>query len=242
MWLLLSFSACAPPAEDPPELVAFAAASLTDVLPALAADWQAESGHAVRLTFESSSKLAKQLESGQPADLFFSADGAWMDHLARQDLVVDRRDLLTNQLVAVVPADAAFVPASASALGDARVERIAMAGEHVPAGRYGRAALDSLGVWSAVAPRVVSGDDVRTALAWVAAGEVDVGIVYTTDAASSPGVRVAFAFPPESHAPIVYPAAVMASSTHPEEAAAFLDFCRGQGRARFEAAGFGVLP
>lgn len=249
--LLLAWLACsspvpepAPPTPKPPVgIVAFAAASLTDALPKVADAWEIETGNAVTFRFESTSKLAKQIESGEPADLLFSADAEWMDALAAKDLIVapSRRDLLGNTLVAIVPAGAAFVPASADDLAGPGLLHLAMAGENVPAGRYGRAALRSAGVWSSVESRVVSGDNVRTALGWVASREAEVGVVYATDARAEPKVKVAFTFPPASHPPIVYPAAALKASAHPSEAAAFLDFCQGKGRAIFEEAGFKSL-
>lgn len=234
MVVLAWIMACAAPPERAPELTVFAAASLTDALPDVADAWVAGGGQPVSFTFDSSSKLAKQLASGQPADVFFSADAAWMDDVAGKGLIdpETRVDLLGNALVLVVPAGAPDV-------GLADVERLAMAGENVPAGRYGRAALRSQGAWDAVSPRVVSGDDVRTALGWVATGEADAGVVYATDARAEPRVRVASTFPAGSHPPIVYPAAVVTASDQREDAGHFLAFCASDaGMDLFRAAGF----
>ena len=222
-------------------LSVLAAASLSEALQAVAQAWQAQGNGAVTLSFDGSSRLARQVEAGMPADAFFSADLAWMDHLDRQGLLQpgSQRALLGNSLVAVVRRDAVPVPASAADLAGPGIERLALAGENVPAGRYARAALASLGAWQGVADRVVVGDDVRTALAWVATGEAQAGVVYATDARVEPRVQVAFPFPAGSHPPIVYPAAVLRGAAHPQDAARFLDFCQSaQARALFAAAGF----
>lgn len=249
MFLLASTVACsdpqtAPPAPPPPSIIVFAAASLTDVLPRAAEAWEVKTGAHATLVFDASSRLAKQLEGGAPADLFVSADAQWMDWSVEHALVrpESRRDLLGNTLVLVVPSGSKFVPSNASDLADARVEHLALAGENVPAGRYARAAFTSLGAWDAVASRVVYGDSVRTALGWVARGEAQAGVVYATDARVEPGVNVAFTFPATSHPPIVYPGAVTSRAAHADEAASFLTFCAGDGRGMFEDAGFTVVP
>lgn len=219
-----------------------AAASLADVLPRVADTYRAAGGAAIVFSFDATSRLASQLKAGAPADLFFSADTRWMDDLAAQGLVrkASRVDLLGNRLVLVVPAAGGAAPAGAADL-PALSGRLALAGEEVPAGRYAREALRHAGVWEALAPRVVGGDSVRTVLAWVARGEASAGVVYTTDARIEPRVRAAFTFPEAGHTPIVYPVAVTSSSTQEAEAARFLTYCAGPGRAPFEAAGFTVL-
>lgn len=230
-------------AAGPPPLRVLAAASLTDVLPRAGAAWQAAGGQGITWSFEASSRLAAQLAAGAPADLFFSADAAWMDEVAARGLIQpgSRVDLLGNALVAVVPTSATARPATPQAL--AAVEGpVALAGETVPAGRYAQEALRHAGVWGAVAPRVVSGENVRAVLAWVARGEASWGVVYATDARVEPRVATALTFPAGSHAPIVYPAAVTAEAGQGEAAARFLAFCAGAGRGVFEAAGFTVLP
>lgn len=243
--LLLALWPPAARAASPEGLTVLAAASLTDVLPKVATAWKASGGGDVAFSFDASSRLAKQVEAGVPADAFFSADREWMDYLEQRGLLTPgtRGDLLGNALVLVVPSGAAWVPKSAADLASPSLEHLALAGENVPAGRYARAALQSQGAWDAVKDRVVSGDNVRTTLAWVAKGEAEAGTVYTTDARVEPRVKVAFTFPETSHPPIVYPAAALKSSAHPKAAAAFLTFCRGkEARALFEAAGFTVLP
>jgi molybdate transport system substrate-binding protein len=228
--------------EEPALLRIVAAVSLSDVLPQIGADWTAATGQPVTFTFDATSRLAKQVESGLPADVFVSADEAWMDFLAERSLIRPdtRRDLLGNSLVVVVPATGApGQPALDGPQDLLQVGRVGVAGENVPAGRYARAALAKQ--WDALAPRVVSGDSVRTVLGWVAKGEVQAGVVYATDARAEPDVQVASRFPPGSHPPIVYPAAVTTTASDPEAAAAFLEYCAGPGWPRFEAAGF-VAP
>lgn len=212
------------------------------MLPAVGADFTAAGGPALRFSFDASSRLARQIDAGAPADLFFSADPVWADHLAQGGrLAGSPTPLLRNRLALVVPADAAFVPASPAALLSPALRHLALAGASVPAGRYARAALAAAGVQARLADRVVEGDDVRTTLAWVARGEAEAGVVYATDARIEPRVRVAFTFDEASHPPIVYPAAVVAGP-RAAQAAAFLRWCRtAPARARFEAAGFGTL-
>jgi molybdate transport system substrate-binding protein len=238
--LLLYLWACQ---AEPDHLTVLAPSSLTEVLPRVAAAWERASGQRATLTFDASSRLARQLESGVVADVFLSADEQWMDWAAQRALVLPetRRDLLGNTLVTIVPAGFSFVPTSVEQLASPEIVHLALAGEHVPAGRYARAALSALGGWDAVSARVVNGDTVRTALEWVARGESQAGIVYATDAQVEPGVQVAFPFPADSHPPIVYPGAVTTSSRDRESAVSFLEFCRGGGRPLFEEAGFVVL-
>jgi molybdate transport system substrate-binding protein len=241
--LLLTLLACR--ADPEPALVTvLAPSSLTDVLPRVAEAWTAETGQRAALTFDASSRLARQLESGSVAEVFLSADEQWMDWAAERQLVLPetRRDLLGNSLVTVVPSGSSFVPRSVAELASPEILHLALAGENVPAGRYARAALSNLGGPDAVSARVVSGDTVRTALEWVARGEAQAGIVYATDAEIEPGVQVAFVFPADSHPPIVYPGAVATSSRQRQASVSFLAFCAGGGRPLFEEAGFVVLP
>lgn len=234
---LATLSACRRGDRD--RLRVFAAASLTEVIAEVAQLYAVEAGVAVPETiFEGTSKLAAQLRAGASADVFISADRRWMDTLADEDRIEPdtRVDLLGNRLVVVVPADATTVPTDADGL--VQLERLALAGPEVPAGKYARAALEHLGV----KPRaIVDGDDVRTALAWVARGEVPAGIVYATDAAVEPAVRVAFELSATSHPAIVYPIAVLRGAHDPAGARAFVDWCRGEvAGTRFRAAGFTV--
>lgn len=232
----------------PPDLTVFAAASLKESLDDTARLWQRRSGQRVVVSYAASSALARQIEQGAPADVFVSADGEWMDYLQSRQLIVaaSRVDLVRNRLVVVVPADSPVATLVLSGpdplsplLGSGG--RLAVAGvQAVPAGRYARAALEHRGWWPGLAPRLAQGDDVRTALAYVARGEAPAGIVYATDARVEPRVRVVATFDAGDHPDIVYPAARVAASSTPG-AAAFLRFLRGpQARAVFVRAGFTV--
>lgn len=224
-------------------LTVWAAASLTDVMPKIAEAWRDDGGGEVTFSFDGSSRLARQIESGAPADLFFSADTRWMGYLEEHGRIADgtRTTVATNRLVVVVPADAGAVPGGPDELDDPRLRHIAVAAEEVPAGRYAEQALTRTGVLEAVRDRLVRGGNVRTALEWVAAGEADAGIVYGTDARAEPRVREAFAFGATTHDAIVYPAAVTHDAPHPDRARALLRYCRGE-RARriLRDAGFEV--
>lgn len=242
--LAVALAGCARVPEDGPVTV-LAASSLSDALPQVAAAWTASGHPAVVFSFDASSKLAKQIEAGAPADAFFSADSDWMNALDQQGRLAPgtRVDLLGNRLVAVVPATATTRPSAAAELAAPEIHRLALAGERVPAGKYARAALRLLGTWDAVSARVVEGDNVRTVLGWVASGEADAGVVYATDAAVEPRVAVAFSFPLDSYPPIVYPAAVLQGASHAAQAADLLAYCRGaEATAVFRAAGFTPPP
>jgi molybdate transport system substrate-binding protein len=224
----------------------FAAASLTDVLTEIAASYREARGADIRLSFGGSSQLARQIEAGAPADAFFSADEEWMDYLAARGLidVASRIDLVANRLVLIAPRDSrvalTLVPGVSltAALGDGR---LALADPEVPAGRYARAALSSLGAWQGVANRLARAENVRAALAFVARGETSLGIVYETDARLEPRVRVVAVFPADSHPPIRYPFALVAGRS--AAAADFAAWLRGpSARAAFERAGFTPLP
>nr|WP_245647750.1 molybdate ABC transporter substrate-binding protein [Novosphingobium lentum] len=221
-----------------------AAASLQESLTAAADAWAARKHPRPVLSFASSSALARQVLAGAPADLFVSADEEWMDAIAAKGLVRrgTRVDFLGNRLVLVAPAAStlrlAIGPrfALARALGDGR---LAMADPaSVPAGKYGQAALERLGVWQDVAGRVARAENVRAALALVAHGAAPLGIVYATDARASPDVRVIGMFPAASHPPITYPVAVLAASRH-GDAEGFRRFLVSpEGRAIFARFGF----
>ena len=225
----------------------FAAASLKNALDDINAAWKDETGKEATISYAGSSALARQIEEGAPADVFISADLAWMAYLSDRNLT--RKDteveLLGNRIVLIAPADSTaaigIAPGFdlAGALGD---ERLAMANtDSVPAGKYGKAALEALGVWDAVSARVAQAENVRAALALVAAGEAPFGIVYQTDAAADPSVRIVGTFPEDTHEPIVYPAALTAEAKA-TDAAAFLDYLgTDTARGLFEAQGFTVL-
>jgi molybdate transport system substrate-binding protein len=250
-WLLaailgLGVSCCISAADDPPAAVlVFAAASLTDVLGEVGAEYKARTGRSVTFSFAASSALARQIEAGARADLFVSADQEWMDYLQQRGLVgaQSRRDIAGNRLVLIAPADSGvrITLGDGGALGAALGGgRLAIADpDIVPAGRYAKAALENLGGWPAVKDRLARAENVRMALAYVARGEAPLGVVYETDARTEPRVRVVATFPETSHPPIRYPAALTRSaSTH---AAEFLDFIDGpQGRAVFVRHGFTI--
>lgn len=241
--LLLGRAAAAVAAQgDGDGILVLAAASLTDVLPRVAQAWERQGGAPVRFSFDATSRLAPQAIRGAAADLFFSADEEWMTWLRDQGGIAQgtERRFLANSLVVVVPAGA---PAPSGPEALAAVQRLALAGENVPAGRYAREALEASGVWPQVQDHVVRGGSVRGALEWVARGEVGAGVVYGTDAMVEPRVSVAFTFPEDTHTPVRYPAAVLAGAPHPALARAFLDFAAGPlARGLFEDAGFRVEP
>jgi molybdate transport system substrate-binding protein len=219
------------PAAAAQPVVVFAAASLRNALDELDRGWQAQHHAAVVVSYAASSALARQIDNGAPADVFIAADEDWMNHLDRRGLLKPgtRVDLLRNAIVLIAPASSTasltIAPGFplAQALG---AERLAMADpEHVPAGRYGKAALQSLGVWQAVAGHIARAEDVRAALNFVARGEAPFGIVYRTDARAEPRVRIVGTFPPGSHPAIVYPAALLREGRS-AAAPAFLAFLR----------------
>jgi len=222
------------------ELLVFAAASLTDVLPRVLAARPGAGAKPV-FSFDASSKLARQIEAGAPAAVFIAADRDWMDYLEDRHLLVPgtRSDLVGNRLVFVVPRGSAFRPASAQGLVSDKLRRLALAAEVVPAGRYARAALEAEGVLGELAGRVVTGDNVRSTLAWVARGEADGAVVYLTDARVEPKVEITFTFPAKSHPRIVYPVAVVARQPQVEAAKQLVAWLRSdEARKLFEAAGF----
>jgi molybdate transport system substrate-binding protein len=220
---------------EPPELLVFAAASLTNALGELSPAFEKQTGIKVKLSFAASSALARQIESGAAADVFVSADQEWMDYLQTRSLLNDesRRDLVGNHLVLIAPADSKLelkiAPgfALAAALGDGRLSTGDP--DTVPAGKYAKAALTKLGVWESIEPKLVRAENVRSAMMFVSRGEAPLGIVYSTDAQVDPKVRVIDTFPDDTHAPITYPAAV--TKTAKEQANAYLQFL-GSAEAR----------
>lgn len=230
------------------ELVIFAAASLKNALDEAAASWVKESGKpAPKISYAASSALAKQLEQGAPADMFLSADLDWMDYVAGKKLIKPetRVSLLANRMALIAPSDSKATATLAPGVDLAATlgaGRLAMANvDSVPAGKYGKAALEKLGGWDKVKDKVAQADNVRAALLLVSRGEAPLGIVYATDAAADPKVKVIATFPEDSHPPIIYPVAVTKDSANPD-AAAFLTFLRGSGaKASFEKQGFTVL-
>jgi molybdate transport system substrate-binding protein len=237
----------ATPAVAADKVTVFAAASLKNALDAANAAWANEGGGQAVASYAASSALAKQIESGAPADIFISADLDWMDYVAKKNLIKadTRSNLLGNRIVLVSAKDQAK-PVEiakgfdlAALLGDGKLA----IGEvkSVPAGRYGKAALESLGIWPSVEAKVAGAESVRAALALVSRGEAPYGIVYQTDVTADPGVAVVGTFPSDSHPPIIYPVAILAESNNPA-AAAYLAFLKSEKAARFfTEQGFTIL-
>jgi molybdate transport system substrate-binding protein len=244
-FLLFLFVMLAPLASRAQELTVFAAASLTDAMKDVSAQW-AQAGHQpLRMSFGSSSTLARQIEQGAPVNLFASADEKWMDFLANKQLIAadTRKELLDNDLVLVVAADKpqhVTIGRGFDLLGLLGASGRLATGDpaHVPVGIYAEQALRKLGLWDAVAPRLARTDDVRAALLLVERGEAPAGIVYATDAAVSKAVMIAGTFPADSHDPISYPFAVTKAGDT-AEARALMTFLAGpQARAVFVQRGF----
>ncbi|KQV73037.1 molybdate ABC transporter substrate-binding protein [Rhizobium sp. Root1220] len=235
------------PAIAAEKVTVFAAASLKNALDAANAAWAKDGGKEAVVSYAASSALAKQIESGAPADIFISADLDWMDYVAKKNLIKadTRSNLLGNRIVLVAAKDrakpvdikrgfdlAALLDDGKLAMGEVK---------SVPAGKYGKAALEKLGVWSSIESKVAGVESVRAALALVSRGEAPYGIVYQTDAAADSGVAVVGTFPADSHPPIIYPVAILAESKNPD-AAAYLDFLKSEKAAPFfTAQGFTIL-
>jgi molybdate transport system substrate-binding protein len=236
----------APPDARAADVTVFAAASLKGAMDEQARSFEAATGNKVIVSYGASNALAKQIESGAPADLFVSADLDWMDYLEQRKLLSPntRTNLLRNTLVLVAPASSSSTLkigpnfGLAAALGS---EKLAMANpDSVPAGKYGRAALESLGVWSAVEKQVARAETVRAALALVSRGEAPFGIVYKTDAMADKGVKIVDTFPSDTHPAIVYPIALLVNGKSPA-AKPLLEYLRSApARAVWEKDGFGL--
>ncbi len=231
-------------AEEP--VTMFAAASLTDVLKAAAASWQAKGHGAVVLSFGSSSTIAKQIEAGAPADLFASADEKWMAYLNDKALIEagSIRRPAGNDLVIVGPAGTAALEVSSSLdlAGALKGGRLAVGDpKSVPAGRYAEQALTKLGLWDSVKDSLAPAENVRAALALVQRGEAPLGIVYATDARGLNDIGLVGTFPADSHDAIVYPMGIVAGKARPE-VTAFFDFLTGaEGKELFRSYGFTIL-
>ena len=241
---------CAPSASwaQPKELIIFAPASLKNALDDASAAWARATGKpAPKISYAASNTLAKQIELGAPADIFISADLDWMNFLAEKKLIQPdtRVNLLSNRIVLVAPQDSPLVidikPGFnlAAALGDGRLSMGNV--DAVPAGKYGKAALEKLDAWAGVKDRIAQADNVRAALLLVSRKEAPLGVVYATDAAADPNVKIVGVFPEDTHPPIIYPMAAVKESAHPD-AGAFLSYLRSaSGRPSFEKQGFTVL-
>jgi molybdate transport system substrate-binding protein len=227
-------------------VIVFAAASLKNALDEISKAWEQESGQSVKTSYAASSALAKQMEQDAPAQIFISADLDWMNYVEGKGLIKagSRSNLLGNKLVLVAPKDSKvgieLKPGAdlAKALGDGR---LAMGNvDSVPAGKYGRAALGKLGIWDSVSGKLAQAESVRAALLLVSRGEAPLGVVYQTDAAADPNVKIVATFPADSHPPIIYPIALTLKAN--EAAASFLDYIKSPKAAPvFKAQGFTAL-
>ena len=235
------------PAAAQDSMLVFAAASLKESLDAVNADWVMRGGPKPVVSYAASSALARHLDGGAPAQVFISADLDWMDYAEKRNHIqpATRRNLLGNTLVLVAPASSKVQATIAPGFPLVRLlgptGRLALGDpQHVPAGKYARAALEKLGVWDSVSGRTAAAESVRAALALVARGEAPLGIVYQTDARAEPKVRVVAEFGPGLHPPIVYPAALVSGAK--ADAAAYLAFLSSpHAKARFQGYGFTPL-
>jgi molybdate transport system substrate-binding protein len=241
--------AAAPAAASGPDttLLVFAAASLTEALEEVDQAFSATTHISVKTAYAASSLLAKQIEAGAHADVFFSADREWMDYLDTRGLLrpATRAEVLGNTLVLIAPLQSPVqlqILANFPLLAALGGGRLATADpDSVPAGLYARAALTQLGVWAMVEPHLARAENVRAALAYVARGDAPLGIVYGTDAQAEKRVRVVAVFPADSHPPIVYPAAVTAQGQ--PEAARYVQFLRAPpAQEIFARYGFSAPP
>lgn len=224
------------------QVTVFAAASLTDALRQIAAEYEKSSTDKIVFNFAASGILARQIEAGAPADIFFSADEAQLDKVANQGLLSpgSRRNLLGNSLVIITPPDTTITIAAPTDLTNAAVKRIALGDPKiVPAGTYARSYLEKSGCWTLVESRVIPCENVRAVLAVVESGNAEAGIVYKSDAAIAKKARVAFEVPLPDGPRITYPAALIKGSGQPEAAARFMNCLASDASARvFRQYGF----
>jgi molybdate transport system substrate-binding protein len=246
----MAFAAELPACAQTKSVTLFAAASLKTAFDDIAAEWQKETGKSARISYAASGPLAKQIEAGAPADIFISADARWMDYAVERRLIKPetRRNLLGNALVLVAPSDSEAQPLEVNAQTDLPAllgpdGRLAMSQpKSVPAGAYAEQALTSLRLWEKVKDRIAQTENVRATLLFVARGEAPLGIVYRSDAHAEPKVKVLGTFAESSHAPIVYPLAIVATSVNPD-AKAFYDYLASPAAsAIFKRESFDVLP
>ncbi len=246
--LVTSLAASLPARAAEAPLTVFAAASLKESMDEAATAYRRDTGQDVRVSYAASSALARQIEQGAPADVFVSADLDWMDDLQSKGLVdvATRSELLGNTLVLIAPAGSAAKPLALAHGTDlqpllGKRGRIALAlVDSVPAGKYAKAAFESLGLWDGLAPRTAQAENVRAALLLVARGETPLGVVYGSDAKAEPRVRVLATFPEGSHPPIVYPVAKVKASAHPQAAAFVRWLHTPEAAAIFRGHGFSV--
>lgn len=229
------------------EVVIFAAASLKTALDGVAADYQAATGNTVTISYAGSNVLAKQIIEGAPADIFLSAAENWMDEVEKAGLLADgsRTDLWGNSLVLiahgkdVAPIELNQTTDMKALLGDGKLSMAMVTS--VPAGQYGKEALESLGLWASVEDAVAQAENVRAALALVATGEAPYGIVYASDAVADENVSVVATFPETSHKPITYPAALLKTAADPADKAFLEALSAAAADAKFAEQGFAVL-
>jgi molybdate transport system substrate-binding protein len=236
-----------PKAAEPETVTVFAAASTTNAVTEIGRLFEERKMGQFKTSFASSSTLAKQIEQGAPADVFISANEKWMDYLESKKMIEpgSRFDLLSNRIVLIAPKDSPVGSVDVrpgfelvKLLGDGRLSMGDP--DHVPAGTYGKQALEKLGVWQSIEKSVARAKDVRAALALVERGETPLGVVYATDAAISDKVKVVGVFPLESHPPIVYPVAVVLGKGK-GATGSFVELLKGpESKAIFEKYGFAV--
>lgn len=241
--IILQLSAYSAVGADAKKIKVLAAASLVDVLPKISAAYQKSGGEEVVFSFDATSRLAAQIKAGAPADIFVSADAEWMEELAK-DKLVDTSSCYTvakNTLVLIASKKTKLPTAPKEGFPFERLEKMALAGENVPAGKYAEAGLKFFVAWDKLKKSIIRGDNVRTVLTWVASNEVPYGVVYNTDAlTASDKVSAVFTFPETSHPPIVYPAALVARGDQ-KTAGKFLNFLKSpSARQTFKDAGFGA--
>jgi molybdate transport system substrate-binding protein len=245
VWLLTIPSSVLPPAIEAEEILVSAAASLTDALNEIGKMYQAKTKNRTTFNFGSSSELARQIDEGAPADIFFSADLAQMDRLDKKGRIEpgSRRNLLSNQLVVVLPLDSKLAVRSPRDLLKERVRRVALAEPStVPVGVYAKMYLESEGLWDGIKAKIVPVLSVRATLASVESGNVEAGFVYKTDAAISKKVRIAYEVPIEKGPKITYPVAMVKDSKKKDAAREFLNFLAApEAKGLFEKYGFVVL-
>jgi molybdate transport system substrate-binding protein len=226
------------------EILVSAAASLTDVLKEISNGYQSKSKNTVKFNFGPSTGLARQIEEGAPADMFFSADLAQMDELDKNRRLEPgtRKNLLSNQLVIVVPSDSKLAIASPKDLLKSEVKKIALAEPPVPVGAYSTKYLEAEGLWDKIKPKVVPVQDVRATLASVESGNVEAGFVYKTDAAVSKKVKIVYEVPIDKGPKITYPVAIVKESKRKDTARDFLNYVQTPAsKELFKKYGFVVL-
>src|SRR4029077_16296011 len=227
------------------EIIVSAAASLTDVLKEISNGYQSKAKHTVKFNFGPSNGLARQIEEGAPADIFFSADLAQMDNLDKNGRLEPstRKNLLSNQLVIIVPADSKLAISSPKDLLKADIKRIALAEPtSVPVGVYSSKYLTDEGLWDQIKPKVVPVQDVRATLASVESGNVEAGFVYKTDAAISKKVKIVYEVPIDKGPKIIYPVAVIKESKKKDAARDFMNYVLSPAaKDTFKKYGFVVL-